>query len=202
MNRGINRQMTFHDEADHEAFKALVRVYKARTGAKVYHWVLMGNHYHMVVEVTHAKLREFIGGVQQKYAWLHHQRYGTNGMFWQGRFKSKPVEIGGYLVGVGRYVERNPVRAGLVVEAWGYRWSSASHYVTGVEDGLTDQNSYLGPMEEKERAMYKESLLLGADDALIRGKRAARVIGSPNFPAKLTMDRGRHRFRAGRPACV
>ena len=45
MNRGINRQMTFEGVADYEAFKELVKVYKARTGAKVYHWALMGNHY-------------------------------------------------------------------------------------------------------------------------------------------------------------
>ena len=144
MNRGINRQTIFGGEADCEAFKELVKEYKARTGAKVYHWALMGNHYHMVVEVAHAKLREWAGGFQQKYAWHHHQRHGTSGAFWQDRFKSKPVEIGGYLVSVGRYVERNPVRAGLVVEAWGYRWSSAGHYVAGVEDGLTDHNPYLG----------------------------------------------------------
>ena len=152
------------------------------------------------VEVTHAKLREFIGGVQQKYAWLHHQRYGTSGMFWQGRFKSKPVEVGGYLVSAGRYVERNPVRAGMVTEAWGYRWSSAAHYVTGVEDGLTDQNMYLGAMGEKERAMYKEALLAGADDALMKGKITERVIGGAEFSARLTIDGGRHRFRPGRPS--
>ena len=201
MNRGINRQMVFQDEADHAAFKDLVKVYQARTGAKVYHWALMGNHYHMVVEVAHAKLREWAGGFQQKYAWYHHQRYGTSGTFWQDRFKSKPVEIGGYLVSVGRYVERNPVRAGMVVEAWGYRWSSALHYVTGSEDGLTDHNTYLGPMGETERAMYKQALISGADDALVMGKRAARVIGSHEFSAMLTMDRGRHRFRDGHPTC-
>ena len=199
MNRGINRQVTFEDESDYEAFTDLVRLYKERTGAKVYHWVLMGNHYHMVVEVTHAKLREFIGGIQQKYAWAHHQRHGTSGMFWQGRFKSKPVEIGGYLVRVGRYVERNPVRAGMVVEAWAYRWSSAAHYVKGMEDGLTDQNEYLGPMAEAERAMYKQALLSGADEALMKGKGTTRVIGSPEFSARLTVDGGRHRYRSGRP---
>ena len=156
----------------------------------------------MVVEVAHAKLRDWAGGLQQKYAWYHHQRHGTSGAFWQDRFKSKPVEIGGYLVSVGRYVERNPVRAGLVVEPWGYRWSSAAHYVAGVEDGLTDHNPYLGPLGEVERAMYKQALISGADDALIKGKRKARVLGSPEFSARLTMDGGRHRFRAGRPARV
>ena len=92
------------------------------------------------------------------------------------------------------------MRAGLVVEAWGYRWSSAAHYVTGVEDGLTDHNPYLGPMGEKERAMYKQALISGADDALMKGKRTARVLGSPEFSSRLTMAGGRHRFRVGRPA--
>ena len=168
MNRGLNRQTVFVGEADCEEFRRLVKEYKEKSQAKVYHWVLMGNHFHMVVEIAHDRLRQFIGGIQQKYAWLHHRMHGSCGGFWQDRFKSKPVEIGGYLARVGRYVERNPVRAGLVEEAWMYAWSSARHYVNGIDDGLTDQNEYLGPMGERERLIYMETLSSAADDKMMR----------------------------------
>jgi len=113
-------------------FSDTVGEYKELCGAKVYHWAWMGNHYHMLVEVVYENLRGFVVGVQQAYAQYHHARYNGTGVFWQGRFKSRPVEIGSYLTRCGRYIERNPVRAGLTAIAWEYRWSSAVAYVKRV----------------------------------------------------------------------
>ena len=200
MNRGINRGTVFADEIDFEVFKELVMLYKERTKAKVYHWVLMGNHFHLVIEIEHERLRGFIGGIEQKYVWHNHHRHGTSGVFWQGRFKSKPVEIGGYLVSCGRYIERNPVRAGLVVEPWSYRWSSAGHYVKSKDDEVTDTNKYLGKFGGREREMYAEALMSGVDEAMIRGTNRFRVIGTPEYASKLQVSRGRHKLRRGRPA--
>jgi len=113
MNRGVNCGPLFSDDVDREYMNGLVVEYKEICGAKVYHWVWMGNHYHMLVEVVYENLRGFVGGIQQAYAQYHHARHNGSGVFWQGRFKSKPVEIGPYLVSCGRYIERNPVRVGL-----------------------------------------------------------------------------------------
>ena len=104
-------------------------------------------------------LRPFVGGIQQTYAQHYYFRHGGGGLFWQGRFKSKPVEIGGYLVSCGRYIERNPVRAGIVEEPWSYKWTSATHYVKGDADSITDTNAYLGEMEEHDRKTYGEILM-------------------------------------------
>jgi len=73
------------------------------------------------VEGVYENLRGFVGGVQQSYAQYYHARHGTSGVFWHGRFKSKPFEIGLYLGSCGRYIERNPVRAGMAAMAWEYR---------------------------------------------------------------------------------
>lgn len=199
MNRGVNRSPIFVDEADRAYFHKLVAEYKGLCGARVYHWVWMGNHYHMLVEVVYENLRGLVGGIQQAYAQYHHARHEGSGVFWQGRFKSKPVEIGPYLVSCGRYLERNPVRAGLTAIAWEYRWSSAAAYVRQVADGVTDENPYLGRWGEVERAVYKEALMSGGDEPVVRQMEGARAIGTQTFAATLKMERGRYRVRRGRP---
>ena len=187
------------DDADREYFTRLVREYKATCGAKVYHWALMGNHYHLQVEVVYENLRAFVGGVQQAYAQYHHARHGTSGVFWQGRFKSKPVEIGLYLGCCGRYIERNPVRAGLSALAWEYRWSSAAAYTKQAVDGVTDLNPYLGELTEQARSLYRDALMSGVDEKMVRTFEGKRAIGRAEFTATLKMERGRYRVKRGRP---
>lgn len=200
MNRGVNRQPIFRDDADRRRFGDLVRRFKDLYHVKVYHWSWMSNHYHLLVEVPHERLRKFVGGFQQVYAQYHHARHDGSGLFWQGRFKSKPVEVGAYLVSCGRYIERNPLRAGLVAAAEEYRWSSAAAYVRGTEDGLTDRNPHLGAFSARDRQRYREALRSGADEELIRGAAQGAVIGGSAFAASLRVKGGRHKPRIGRPS--
>lgn len=200
VNRGINRQAIFQDANDYEYFTQVIKKYKERYGVKVYHWAWMGNHYHLLAEVAHTRLRPFVGGFQQAYAQYHHARHGTSGVFWQGRYMSKPVELGDYLVHCGRYIERNPVRSGMVALAWDYRWSSAAHYVKGIEDGMTDQNPYLGVFDEQDRKRYGEELCAGTEDDLVKHTKDLSVIGSAEYAATLTRSKGRHCLKRGRPA--
>ena len=199
MNRGVNRSPIFSGDDDRAYFSETVAEYKKLCGAKVYHWVWMVNHYHMLVEVVYEYLRGFVGGLQQAYAQFHHARYNGTGVFWQGRFKSRPVEIGPYLVSCGRYIERNPVRAGLTAIAWEYRWSSAAAYVKKVADGVTDENPYLGGFGDPERMAYGEALMSGVDEKVVRQMAGERAIGTKEFAATLKMERGRYRVKRGRP---
>ena len=200
MNRGVNLQCIFADDEDRAYFKQTVAEYKALCGARIYHWCWMDNHYHLLVEVVHENLRGFAGGLQQAFAQYHHARHHGSGVFWQGRFKSRPVEVGSYLVSCGRYIERNPVRAGLICNAWDYGWSSAARYVNCIADGLTDENPYLGAFEDADRRAYGAALMSGVEDeAAIRHVDGERVIGSKAFAETLQMVRGRHRVKRGRP---
>jgi putative transposase len=199
MNRGVNAGLIFEDDQDREYFSRLVVEYKELCGAKVYHWAWMGNHYHMLAEVVYANLRGFVGGLQQAYAQYHHKRHKSTGVFWQGRFKSRPVEVGPHLMGCGRYVERNPVRAGLIAVAWDYRWSSAAAYTRKAADAVTDENPYLGALGESERKAYGEALMSGIDEAIMRSVNRKKIAGSCAFAAKVQMERGRYRVKRGRP---
>jgi len=201
MNRGVNGTGIFRDEQDREFFSRTVREYKDLCGARVYHWCWMDTHYHMLAEVVFDHLRAFAGGIQQVYAQYCHRRYGTSGVFWQGRYKSKPVEIGTYLVRCGRYVERNPVRAGIVESAWDYRWSSAGHYVSGREDELSDRNEYVfpGEMSQQQREEYGRILSSVEDDEWMAAQKQRSVLGSERFMQALKAQGDRFRRKRGKP---
>ena len=202
MNRAIDRRTVFADDEDRAHFSGLVSDYKLTCGAAVYHWAWMESHYHMLIEVVFDNLRPFVGGLQQAYAQYYPRRHGTCGVFWQGRFKSKPVEIGEYLARCGRYIERNPVRAGIVTDAWEHPWSSANAYVRGRADGLTDLNGHLGAPDgwtAADREMYAAALRKSDDDAWMRRYRRTGTIGSVSFTGQLKKQHGRYRRRRGRP---
>jgi putative transposase len=199
MNRGVNKQQIFTDDRDRFYFMKRIAEYKEDCDAKVYHWALMENHYHMLIEITFDELRPFMSRIQQRYAQYHHSRHGTSGTFWQGRFRSKPVALGPYLVSCGRYIERNPVRACIVDDAAAYQWSSARCYVSGAGDRITDANPYLGEMTATDRQMYAEALASGIDDEIIAKTRAHRGIGDEAFSRSLKIEKGRCRRKQGRP---
>ena len=75
-----------------------------------------------------------------KYVQLFNRRYGFLGHLWQGRFKSPAIQCEGYLLSCGRYIERNPLEAGIVIEPWQYAWSSCRAYACGTADSLLAEN--------------------------------------------------------------
>ena len=201
-NRGVGPNPIFRNETDLAHFVGLIQDYKEISGAKIYHWAVMPSHYHMLVEIVFDNLRPFAGGIQQCYAHYHHARHGSHGVFWSGRYRSKPVEIGDYLVRCGRYIERNPTRAGLVEQPWEYRWSSAAYYVLGNNDGVTspDMYAFTDRPDAEQRATYGKALMSTSDDEWMKREQKGRVIGSEAFAARVQSAGRRHRRKRGRPA--
>jgi putative transposase len=201
MNRGVSRGAIFEDDADRRYFTDLVKDYRDACGASVYHWAWMDTHYHMLAEVVFENLRAFAGGIQQSYVQYHHKRHRSSGVFWQGRFKSRPVEVGEYLIRCGRYIERNPVRAGIVDDAWDYEWSSAAAYVLGSSDGLTDLDVYIGAdrWQPMDRQAYADALQASDDDEWMQKRSRSGTLGGVEFAGQLKKEGGRYRRRRGRP---
>lgn len=115
LNRGNARAQVFHDDGDYRAFVDLIGTACERLPMRVLAYCLMPNHFHLVLR-PHGD-----GDLSRWMQWLltahvrrHHRRYGTTGHIWQGRFKAFPTQDDGHLLAVLRYVERNPLRAGLV----------------------------------------------------------------------------------------
>jgi putative transposase len=127
LNRGVGRQALFDDPADFDAFLRVLADVLAAEPVRVLGFCVMGNHWHLVLwprrdgELARFMQRLTVTHVRR---WVEHRRRVGWGSVYQGRYKSFAVQDDRHLLTVLRYVERNPLRAGLVRRAEAWRWSS------------------------------------------------------------------------------
>jgi len=125
LNRGNAKQKVFQKAQDYKAFTDLMEKAKNRYGIKVFAYCLMPNHFHMVLMPIRAEeLSKSMQWLMTSHVRRYHKCYKTSGHIWQGRFKSFIIQRDDHLLTVLRYVEGNPVRAGLVRSARDWLWSS------------------------------------------------------------------------------
>jgi len=125
INRGNGGQVVFHKGKDYEAFIGIMEEAKVNYSVKVFAYCLMPNHFHMVLMPDKAEhLSKMMQWVMTSHVRRYHRHYGTSGHIWQGRYKSFLIQKDSHLLAVLRYVESNPLRAGLVNSAKDWRWSS------------------------------------------------------------------------------
>ena len=137
-------------------------------------------HAHLiVVPESGDALRKGIGEAHRRYTRRVNFREGWRGHLWQGRFSSFPLDEN-YLLAAGRYVERNPVRAGIVEKAWEYPWSSALAHLEGRDDVLVRVSPLLQMVGD-----WKGFLLAGDPEEEIkeirRHERTGRPLGEDSF---------------------
>jgi len=160
VQRGNRKQPVFFRDEDHNYFLRLLKKYGDREGLSFWAYCLMPNHVHLIaVPRIPDSLREAIGNATWKYAVAINLREDWRGCLWQGRFFSCPMDHP-HLMAAVRYIERNPVRAGIVQHAGEYRWSSARTHLhlakddliarSELDDEITDWNSYLSQDESEE----------------------------------------------------
>lgn len=203
LNRGNAKQIVFRQPEDYEYFCQLLRRYKNQFKFKIYHWVLIPNHFHLEIELINNKLlSKIMAGITRAYVHYHHRKYDSSGYLWQGRFKSQPIQKSNYLITCGRYIERNPLRAGMVKLPWTYEWSSCKFYVLGDKDEITDFNPYLNlTLSDKsinmQRSQYRK-WIMEADNLEFRGANK-RIIGDEDFSKSLLKQGSRYvTWRQGR----
>ena len=146
VQRGHNRQAVFVEEADFQYYLATLRAWKRALGVKVYAYYLMTNHVHLVLDpgadaMAIGKLMKRLAGRQTRYVNCLERRTGS---LWEGRYKSSPIEAETYLLACCRYVDMNPVRAGMLERAEDYRWSSYRQKVGMEELWIDEDDSYRG----------------------------------------------------------
>ena len=130
--RGNRRQPTFFRDEDYALYLRLLRHWTAQAGTRVWAWCLMPNHVHLILVPAHEYgLRAALGETHSRSTRHVNQREDWRGHLWQSRFASFPMDEE-WLVACARYVELNPVRAGLAARPEDWRWSSArAHLVLG-----------------------------------------------------------------------
>ncbi len=129
IQRGNNRQLIFMDTADHQRFLDLLGDYAKQFGVAIHAYVLMDNHVHVLATPSTEKaLAGMMQALGRKYVRYFNDRHQRTGTLWDGRYKSTVVQSESYLLTCMAYLDLNPVRAGMVVQAADYAWSSYGHY--------------------------------------------------------------------------
>lgn len=131
--RGDRREPIYHQDSDRLAFLDVLAQALQRFDAQVLAYCLMGNHYHLVLQTHQANLSRLMRHVNGVYTQRFNARHALVGHLLQGRFKAIVVDREAYLLTLCRYVERNPVAAGLVTRAQEWPWSSARAHLALVD---------------------------------------------------------------------
>ena len=133
LNRGNARQQVFHRQADYAAFVHLFEEAPKRCPMRVLGYCLMPNHFHLVVwPKGDGDLSRWMQWLLTTHVRRYHQHDRTSGHVWQGRFKAFPIQADEHLLTVLRYVERNPLRAGLCSGLLDWPWSSLAIFQQAV----------------------------------------------------------------------
>jgi putative transposase len=191
ISRGNNREPVFQEKEDFEKYLEICRRYKEQYEFKLYHWVLMSNHIHLLIETKeNSSLSKIMQGINLAYTIWFNRKNGKVGHLWQDRYKSAVVEKDRYLLECGRYIERNPLRARIVNDPREYPWSSYRAYGYGEEDRLTDTHDLyevMGKDGPQRQRVYRVYVCSNRDkeEQEVREKMAKGVIGAVGFQEQI-----------------
>jgi len=144
MNRGNNGLVIFTCDEDCRYYLERLSDLRSDHPLEIIHYCLMSTHTHMLVKITKkTNFSLFSKRLNLSYANYYKRNYGLTGHFWQGRFKSQIISKDNYFMQCGKYIELNPVRAGIVEKPEDYEFSSYRHYALGEKNILiTDEIFY------------------------------------------------------------
>jgi putative transposase len=128
--RGNNKEYIFNESIDKGYFIKLIKESMQGMNYRLYGYVLMDNHYHLLLQVYGKKLQQIMHQLNNKYSKYFNYKYKRVGHVFQGRYKSILVQDERYLLSLLRYIHQNPVKAGLCRAVEEYKWSSDVFYRT------------------------------------------------------------------------
>jgi len=183
VQRGHSREPVFYEERDYRAYLKWLRESAARCDCAVHAYVLMTNHVHILAtprdEQGISRMMQYLGRYYVPYI---NQRNGASGSLWEGRYKASLVHEADYLLACMRYIELNPVRAGMVRHPRDYPWSSYRANAEGREDDLItlhEEFLRLGKTVLQRKKAYLDLFRAEVGDAEVNQIRTAWQTGTP-----------------------
>lgn len=209
--RGNDRQAVFHEERDYAFYLRCLREAALKHGAFVHAYVLMTNHVHMLMTPMQTSALSLVfQSIGRRYVRYINRVYQRTGTLWEGRFKASLVDADEYLLACYRYIELNPVRAGMVRRPEDHRWSSARHNLGLFQDPvITSHDRYLAFAESPDERHVRYRVFLEASVSSEMQKRiadtarAGQVLGGERFQQGLEEQLNRKvrpRKRGRKPA--
>lgn len=190
IQRGHNRQPCFFAERDYRIYLSKLNEYRHKYNIAIHSYVLMTNHVHLLL--TPADMQGpslMLQALGRYYVRYINSTYGRTGTLWEGRFKASLIESDAYFLAVSRYVELNPVRAGMVPVPGAYPWSS---YQTNAHGKA---NALLTPHELYKSLGSTRALRLRAYRRLFEQDVSERIVTAIRKAANCGWVLGNSRFK-------
>jgi putative transposase len=193
IQRGHNRNPCFFREEDYRRYLDELGVQALRHGVGIHAYVLMTNHVHLLATPPDADaLGLFMKSLGQRYVHYVNRSYERTGTLWGGRFRSCLVDSESYLLVCHRYIECNPVRAGMVATPGAYRWSSYRANALGASDPVLTPHPCVAALGKNA---YRDLFLQELDSAMLDRIRdttnAGFALGSDRFRRDVARRLGR-----------
>lgn len=198
--RGNNREIVFFDQEDRRRYLHWLKEYANRHCLEVWAYCLMTNHIHLIVVPQEGEsLSGALRDSHMRYTQYINRKYGRSGHLWQGRFYSCPLDEAHMLAAI-KYVERNPIRAGLVTLAHEWPWSSAKAHITGSPDPVISGEAVLRNLVKNWTEFLHKPEESEVIERLRCNTRSGRPLGSDRFIAQIeaTISRELHPKKPGR----
>ncbi len=199
VQRGVDRQAVFFQPADYELYLQALADASIQHECQIHAYVLMTNHSHLLLTPRHTRsIPLLMQAMGRNYVQTLNRKYKRTGTLWEGRYKASLVQDDRYLLACHRYIELNPVRAGLVLNPGEYRYSSYGHNADGRKSKLiTAHPTYLALAEcaDQRQAAYRELFDDSLSPELLKNIRdntnACLIIGNDRFKDQIEDMLGR-----------
>lgn len=212
IQRGNNREPVFLHDDDYCQYKEWLYEAAEEYGCGVHSYVLMTNHVHLLVTPREAdSLPRTMQSLGRRYVRHVNRLYGRTGTLWEGCYRAAPIDSDEYFFSCCRYIELNPVRAGMVRHPREYAWSSYCAHAEGKRDPLASEPAIFRRLgttaAERQRAyrnLFKDPLEQSFVDGLRTATSGGWPLGNNRFKQKIAKALGRRvtPLPAGRPRKV
>ena len=212
IQRGNNRQPCFIAEEDYHAYLEWLKIYAEKSGCHIHAYVLMTNHVHLLFTPDKvSSAGQMMKALGQRYVQYFNRAYQRSGTLWEGRFRSCLLQDEVYLLCCMRYIELNPVRAGMVNHPGDYPWSSYRVNAQGEQSELIESQDLYIKLAGNElnrqsayRELFRHTLEPGLVDQIRQSTNGNVVLGNDLFSKEISRLLGKRvtHGKPGRPANV
>lgn len=154
-----NKEFRFEHENDFNFYESILFHYVKKYGFKIYNYVLMHTHVHLIIEIMNDfTIDRVMRSINQVFSLRYNRQKNRSGHLWMQPYKSSVIDSEGYALCCMRYLDRNPVKAGIVQRATDWKWGGHNYYAYGKANPIiSPMPSYLGleDTDEKRREKYK-----------------------------------------------
>jgi putative transposase len=160
VQRGINMKTVFTSDADFRFYRECLMEAAQRCGCSIHAYALMNNRIHLLATPSDSHgVPKTLQSIGRRYVQYFNKTYHRSGTLWDGRYRAALIDAKGYLLGCMRYVERMPLREGIVKSLEDYPWSSFRANALGESDALIEPHAVylgLGATKHERLAVYRQ----------------------------------------------